>query len=91
MESIIDFEFETIIGDKTVTVEVSATVEEAYSASRSSDWDAKGLQRIDGYTVFEGDEKLYVDIPEKELYAQLTHHLRNRDLDEGFENEGGEF
>lgn len=91
MESVIDFEFETMVGDKVVTVEVSATVDEAQPEDRYSDWDAKGLQRIDGYTVFEGCEKLYVDIPEKELYAQLYIHLRNRDLDEGFENEGGEF
>ena len=91
MESIIDFEFEMMVGDKLATVEVSATIEEACPGDRYSDWDAKGLQRIDGYTVFDGNEKLYVDIPEKELYVQLSKHLRDRDLDEGFENGGGEF
>lgn len=91
MKTTTDFEFNAEYDGRLVTVELSVMMSEADLSCKDSDWDSKNYLYIDGYSVFEDDEQIYIDIPEKELYSRLRDLLREQEIEVGIENEGGEF
>lgn len=85
-----DFEYTNTVYEDII-VEVDLWVQQGDTNCKDSDWDYKGELCIDNYRCFYNGKQIPLTVPSDLLYSEAHKHLRNLDVEDIIDNDGGCF